>query len=171
MNKQKQRQKMITIRYGIAPTRERQFQNGGVRVETVAKGIHGKALVNRYNAVHECALDVYLERKIITRPQYRAGLRFREAYHRSITCRTAERNRLGLYSDNTNDKRLTMSEKLIRQAHNTLDSSEMGTVIDVCGNGHLTWNPKALEKLRKGLGHLSVKWQGVAVEICEHKTK
>jgi len=160
-NKQKHR---VTIENGISPTRERHFHNGGLIAVSIAGG------VNRYRAVYECALDIYLERKIIAQPQYQAGLRFKEAYHHSVSCRTASKDRGSRYS-NFNIERLTMSEKMIQQANNELDDDNWNVVEGVCGHDQVVWSPKALESLRKGLGHLAIKWHMSAIEICEHKKK
>jgi len=35
--------------------------------------------------------------------------------------------------------------------------------------GYVIWSPKALESLRKGLGHLAMHWHMMAIEVCEHK--
>lgn len=129
--------------------------------------------MQRYRAVRECALDIYLESRLINRIQHRAGLRFREAYHRTASCRTTEINRNGIYENHSDatDERLTMSENLIRQARNELNPENWHVVEDVCGLNRILYSPRAYEALRKGLGHLAVEWNMAAVALCNHRKK
>lgn len=160
--------RITTVKMGETPTKERRHQNGGVMSETVARDVDDKSLVKRYRAVWECPLDVYKDRKIITEPEHRAGLRFRQAYHRTVLSRSAARERLNRYPAKEG---LTMNEKLIKDAYHVVSPHNIGAVIDVCGHGQMIWSSKALESLRKGLGDLAVSWHSAAIEVSEHTTK
>ena len=37
--------------------------------------------------------------------------------------------------------------------------------------GYVIWSPKALKSLRRGLGHLAMRWHMVAIEVCEYTKK
>jgi hypothetical protein len=156
------------IKIGIAPTQERYNRNGGLRMEIMDRDARGKVLMRRYRAVWECPLDAYLDHRVITEPEHRAGTRFRHAYHRAVLSRRAIAERLNRYPTTEG---LTMNEKLIKDAYDTISPHNMGTVIDVCGHDRVIWGPQALESLRKGLGHLALKWHMTAIEVCEHKPK
>jgi hypothetical protein len=168
MAKHKCRKRIAAVRMGETPTRERRRQNGGVATEVTDRRFKGEALTRRYRAVWGCPLDAYRDHQIITEPQHRAGIRFKEAYYSAVLSRQATSERLNRYPTPTG---LTMSEKLIKDAYNTLSSHNMETVIDVCGHGQVVWSHKAAESLRKGLGHLAVRWHMMAIETCEHKRK
>ena len=64
-----------------------------------------------------------------------------------------------------------MNEKLIRDAQRTLSPHNMWAVIDICGYDQPAKDATMLDKLKKGLGHLAVRWNMAAIEVCEHKPK
>src|SRR6202044_1104230 len=75
------------IKIGAIPTKERRRQNGGVFSEVIDRDANGKVFMKRYRAVWECPLDVYRDQKVINDREYRAGLRFHEAYYGAVICR------------------------------------------------------------------------------------
>jgi len=167
MTKQKNRNKTTTVEIGIFPTKERFRQNGGLVPEAIASDSSGTS-VDRYRAVWECPLDAYRDRSILTEPEYRAGLRFREAYHKAVLSRRASFERLNRYPTTTG---LSRSERLVRDANSAVSPYNMGVVIDICGYDRPAKDTAMLDKLKKGLGHLAVRWNMAAIEVCEHKPK
>lgn len=154
-----------TVRLGVAPTKERRRQNGGVVAETIYQDANGKALIKRYRAVCECVLDAYLRRKAISEPQHRAGLRFRRAYYRAILSRGAAYERLRKASPPLG---FTHSERMLKQAYRTLSPQYKGAVIDICGHDQPAQDMAKLDRLQKGLGQLAGIWQTVEAEIFGH---
>ena len=168
MAKQRFKKRANTVRMGASPTKERRRQNGGVVMETVERDAHGRELINRYRAAWECPLDAYRDLNVIGEPEYRAGLRFHRAYYGVVFGRRYDFKPTNNYLSTMEPN---MSERLLKQAYDTLPTDELGAVIDVCGHGERIWNPRALDKLRKGLGHLAIRWHMTAIEVCEHKRK
>ncbi len=166
MAKLRYRKRASTVKMGASPTKERRLQNGGVVMETIERNTHGKTLINRYRAAWECPLDAYRALKLIGEPEYRAGLRFHRAYYGAVLCRREE---FRPTSSDHASMEPTMSDKLLNQAHKAIPPEDLGAVIDVCGHSKPAWNPRALEKLRKGLGHLALRWNMAAIEVCEYK--
>ncbi len=156
---------ITAVKNGTAPTKERRDRNGGVTSEAVAWDGHGKAFIDRYRANWECPLDAYRDLKILNGQQYRAGMRFRQAYHHAVLSRRATRERLSRYPTTTE---LTMSEKLIKDACAALSPHNRKIVTDVCGHDAVIWSPQALETLKRSLGNLAVHWMAAAIEVCEH---
>jgi len=159
---------VISIKLGITPTKERHLHNGGVVSETIRTDRHSKTYVKRYRAVWESPLDVYYDHKIITEPEYRAGLRFHRAYYGSVMCRRRE---MHLTSQQQADLQPTSLEGLLKEAYTALPLDRLGVVVNVCGYNEMAKDGVMLEKLRKGLGHLAVKWNMAAIEVCDHKQK
>jgi hypothetical protein len=166
---QRKHKRTIAVIFGTSPTKERRQHNGGLIMERVAKGMKGRRVVNRYRAAWECPLDIYRARKLITGAEYQAGLRFRQAFHQAVLSRSAQIERWQPYTHTNMEP--TMSERLINEAYEVLGNEERDAVTTVCGYGGVIWNPAAYEKFKKGLGHLSVRWIGTTVEVCETKRK
>lgn len=149
-----------------APTQERRIHNGGVVSEPVTWDKDGKSVVNRYRAVWETPLDAYKDSDLITDPQHKAGLRYREAYHKAVLSRPPIYKGLVPTPANTE---LTKSEKLIKDAHRIISPDNKEVVVNVCGHGQMIYSERALDKLRKGLGELAISWHMAAIETCDHK--
>jgi hypothetical protein len=154
---------LSAMRVGIAPTKERRRQNGGVIKETI-KNSH-KKYVSRYRAVWECPLDVYRDADLISPKEHYAGIGFRRAYYGAVISRPRDSRPV---SAEEAAKEPTMYEKALDQVYNILPSDELNAVINVCGFSEHRWNPQAYEKMRKGLGHLAVQWNMAAFETCGH---
>lgn len=157
-----------SIKSGIAPTKERRRQNGGIYSEVIDRDANGKVFMQRFRAVYECPLDVYRGHKFISDREYRAGMKFNEAYYGAIICRRYDFRPV---SRNQAEMESTMSDRIINEAYAALPIKQMQAVIDVCGHDLPVTNIKYLEKLRKGLGTLALKWNMAAIEICERKSK
>lgn len=168
MSRHKSKNKVTSIKTGMVPTKERHQHNGGVMTEAIALDSEGKALMHRYRAVWECPLDAYKDKKIITEPEYLSGLGFRKAYYRAVLSRRTGYERL---NTSPMDTSLTPSERILRDAYRILPFYNKGTIIAICGHDQPAQTMDALEKLRKGLGHLAVAWHSAAIETCEHRRK
>jgi hypothetical protein len=167
MAKHSHKTRYTTVKIGVGPTKERRRHNGGVMVEIIDRAAGGKALIKRFRAVWECPLDVYRDAKVINEAEHRAGLKFRQAYFQSVIRPRTTYGRI-----NSNDNRTpTHSDKLLKEAYMELPSENRDVVIAVCGHDQIIWSQKALDKLRKGLGHLAMQWDMMAIEICEHNEK
>jgi len=161
MNKSKRKRTINSARSPLAPTKERRSQNGGVVRERISDG---RMTVDRYRAVWECPLDAYHDHGLISEAQYKAGLRFRHLYYGAVIARNI--NDCRPTSIEQANMEPTMQDRLLNKAYDTLAPDEMKAVIDVCGFSEHIWNPRAYEKMRKGLGHLAVQWNMAAVEVC-----
>lgn len=148
----------------IEPTKERRQHNGGVREEVLVWTEDGKPLVKRYHAVWECPLDAYRDRALISNQEHRAGIKFRRAYYGAVLNQKQDYKPT---SQKQASRRPTMSERILKQAYQTLPSDELDVVVTVCGDSHHIWNRSALEKLRRGLGKLAIAWHSAAIEVCE----
>jgi len=161
MNKSKRKRTINSARSPLAPTKERRRQNGGVVRE---RSSDGRMTVDRYRAVWECPLDAYRDQGLISDAQHRAGLRFRSLYYSAVI--TRPHNDCRPISIEQANMEPTMPDRLLNKAYDTLASDEIKAVVDVCGFSEHIWNPRAYEKMRKGLGHLAVQWNMAAVEVC-----
>jgi len=153
------------IKTGITPTKERQFHNGGVIQETI---LQGETPISRYRAAWECPLDAYFGQNLISKAEFRAGLRFHRAYYGAVLCRRIEMRPTGSEQANIESSK---SDELLKEAYETLPFGTLGTVVDVCGHSKPLYSPRALETLRKGLGQLAIHWHMAEIEVCEHKQK
>jgi hypothetical protein len=159
---QSEKERLLNVIIGIEPTKERRHQNGGLIKKAVRHG--NNVLINRYRAVWECPLDVYRDTDVISRTEHRAGMWFRRAYYGAVL---SQRRDLRPTSHETATREPTMHDKLLNEARDALPADEMAAVTNVCGFSQHTYSPRALEKLRKGLGHLAVRWNMAAIEICD----
>lgn len=169
MRKCRSRNRIVSVRSGIAPTKERRRQNGGIICEVLESDSKGRPLMTRYRAVWECPLDVYRDRKLISPVQYRAGLRFHRIYRSAVLRR--HRDDLRPTSLEQAAMEPTMQDKLLNEAYHILVPGEVDVVITVCGHNQMIYSAKAYEKLRKGLGHLAIAWHTNAIAVCEHEQK
>ncbi|MDE1902132.1 MAG: hypothetical protein KGI37_10920 [Alphaproteobacteria bacterium] len=165
MQKQQSEKSLLSVIIGIEPTKERHHQNGGLIKKAVRVG-NNEFLINKYRAVWECPLDVYRDTNAISKTEYRAGMWFRRAYYGAVL---SQRRDLRPTSHEAATMEPTMHDRLLNEARAALPSDQITVVTGVCGHSQLTYSPHALEKLRKGLGHLAVRWNMAAVEVCDHK--
>jgi hypothetical protein len=156
-----------SIKDGVPPTKERRSQNGGVYVEVIRRDPKGHSLIKRYRAVWECPLDAYRDLGVINSQEHKAGLKFRRLYYATVICRAVNDRGTRPEGDNQVDK----FEKQLRSAIQTLPPPSKETVIAVCGHNQVFWSSQALEKLRKGLGHLALNWHRTAIEVADHKPR
>lgn len=160
MRKNRHKGRILTVRMGEKPTPERRRQNGGVISEIVDRGAGDRILVKRYRAVWECPLDVYLDREVITEPEYRAGQKFRNAYFRAV---------LGIKVDdigtgNEGDREMAMlspiySDRLLCDAYEALSPKQKAIVVSVCGHDEVAGETARLKTLHRGLEKLCDVWK------------
>jgi len=161
MMKQKHK-RPTSIKDGIAPTKERRRQNGGVFAEIINKDPKGNALLKRYRAVWECPLDAYKDIGIINAAQHKAGLEFRKAYYASVVCKTVN-DRM---SEEQLNREVSKLERVLRAAFKELSPTHTESVIDACGHNLLVTDAVKLERLKIGLGKLTKLWNLTAQEVC-----
>lgn len=164
MNKFQDNSTISRLSANVTPTKERWQHNGGVKEEVIAWDADGNPTTTRFRAVCECPLDDYKDQNLINKYEHKAGIKFRRVYYGVVLCRRPE---TGLTSKDQASRSPTMSERLLKQAYETLPSDELNVVVTVCGDGHHIWNRSALEKLRRGLGKLAIAWHSAAIEVCE----
>jgi hypothetical protein len=162
----KAKKRFNTVRIGIGPTKERCLQNGGVIAELIGRDASGTSLIKRYKAMWECPLDMYRDTNLISIGEHRAGMQFKSAYYNAVLYRRTVNERLYRELSIT----ATRSDKIMKEAYEALQPGDLGLVVDVCAHDQHIWNLSAFEKLRRGLGHLAVRWHMVAIDTCEHKT-
>ena len=164
MRKRHQKGRSFSIRTGVTPTKERRRQNGGVRAEVIDRDYHGTILVKRYRAVWECPLDAYLDYRVISELEHKAGLLFRGAYLSAILSRRTAYERLDrnyAYQDPV------QSERMLKEAYRTLSSHYTGAIIDICGHDLPARDMAKLDRLKKGLGQLAAIWRATAREVFD----
>jgi hypothetical protein len=148
-----------------SPTKERRRQNGGVFAELIRRDPEGHSLIKRYRAVWECPLDAYKDFGLINAQEYRAGLKFRRIYYATVICRAINDHERVFGGDT----QVANHERALKSAFQILPSHDKEAVIDICGHNQPARSPRMLDALKKGLGHLALKWNMVAIEVCEHK--
>ena len=168
MNKRRNILRIRTVKAGAAPTRERKRQNGGVVYETVAWDANGKSQIARYRARWTSPLDAYHDYGLITGQEHRAGILFNQAYYLAVSSRGAEKERL---NPRPADTRLTLSERILRDAYRLLSPFAKKAVIDICGHEIPTRDKIKLGDLKDGLGQLAQMWSVAASEVTEHRSK
>ncbi|MBV8648454.1 hypothetical protein [Paludibacterium sp.] len=153
----------INVRTGIAPTAERYHRNGGVRTEIVSEG---GARTMRYRAAWECPLDAYRDLKIINEAEYKAGLKFHQAYYGAVIFVRAD---FRPTSKIQADRKPTKSDILLKKVYVAIPSEDMSVIIDICGRSKPAQSPRAMNILKRGLGHLATHWKMAAREVCKRK--
>ena len=148
---------------GMAPTKERHQQRGGVIAETITIACRRPVQVCRYRAVWDCPLDAYRNMQEITPQEYQAGLQFRQAYQHAVFSRNAEYERLNRYTDLNTEA--TPNERLLNDGLRALPPYNAGTVIDICGHDRFAKSQLEIKTLRAGLGRLAECWGMAASEI------
>jgi hypothetical protein len=156
----------LIINVGMKPTKERRRQHGGVVYDVIDLDYHKTILVKRYRAVCECPLDAYREMKAISVAEHWVGLKFKEAYCKAVLCKNAayeRRNRI------TSDADIgpRPGERLLKEAYRTLSPHYRAAVIDICGHDQPARDMAKLDKLKKGLGQLTLLWRTAAPKATE----
>lgn len=161
--KRKGRNPSAVIRMGITPTKERCRQHGGVRTETLCRG---NVRILRFRAVWECPLDAYHDLKVIDGAEYKAGLRFHKAFYDAVACKRPDFRPTSLEDA---EMKPTRNERLLKKVLNILPPDDRRTIIDVCGYSRQVRDERALNLLKRGLGHLVTYWNLAANEVCKRK--
>ena len=168
MSKHKRKKSITGPRTGATPTKERRNQNGGLIWETIPSSVRPGQLVRRYRAVWESPLDAYRAYGVISRDEYRAGLRFHRAYYGVVLCRRADYRPTG--EEHASWKE-TAVEKLLKLARKIIAPEDLNAVIAICGHSQPARNPRALTCLKRGLGDLASQWHLAAREVCEPRKR
>ncbi len=160
----KRRPMLARRHYVMHPTKERCRHNGGVDAEISRKSFRGSFLVRRYRAAWECPLDMYRKLNVITLTEHRAGLRFRRAYFRAVSSRSAAYERLNCYPIGVS---LSYSERLLKNAHRLLPLNNLRAIINICGHDRQIQSQSEVRALRDGLGQLARHWGSMAMEVTK----
>jgi len=166
MRKRYRRSRVYAVRTGETPTKERRRQNGGVIAEVVDRDADGRIFIKRYRAVWECPLDAYLDYRVITEPEHKAGLLFRGAYLSAILSRRAAYERL---DKNAAYQDPIQSERMLKEAYRTLSSHYKAAIIDICGHDLPARDMVKLGRMKKGLGQLADLWKATAEKVFDRR--
>lgn len=166
MQNHKNRKSITGSGTGVYPTKERHKRNGGLIWEAIPSSLRRGQTVRRYRAVWESPLDAYRAYGVISRDEYRAGLRFHRAYYGLVLCRRTDCRPT---SDEHASWKETAIEKLLKLARRIIAPEDLNAVIEICGHSQPARNPRALTCLKRGLGDLTSQWDMAAKEVCEQK--
>ncbi|MEJ0062547.1 MAG: hypothetical protein WDO70_04950 [Alphaproteobacteria bacterium] len=160
MAKYKRRKKIPAILTGDASTPERQRRNGGIAREVIARDNHGEAMMFRFKAAIDCALDAYFQRGVLTQTEYMAGMKFRHAYLRAVLKVRVEDIDSGSHGD-PEMAFLTpiYSERILREAYSVLSASQKALIIAVCGHDEWAGGFYKLQTLHRGLEKMIDLWR------------
>lgn len=164
MKKRKCHMAITGPRTWAIPPKERSQHQGGLIRQVIPGSIHPGHYINRYRAVWECPLDVYRAYGVISREQYRAGLRFHRAYYGVVLLR--RRDFRPVTEEHAAWKK-TGVEKLLELAHENIEPADMNAVIEICGHSQQARNLRALACLKRGLSSLASHWSIAAREACD----
>lgn len=164
MSKHKCQKSITGLRTWVAPTKERHRHNGGLIREVIFGSNRLGHYINRYRAAWESPLDAYRATGLISRDEYRAGLRFHRAYYGVVLLR--RRDFRPTCTAHAAWKE-TAVEKLLKLARKIIATEDLNAVIEICGHSQPARNPRALVCLKRGLGDLASQWHLAANEICE----
>lgn len=168
MRKHKRKKSITGPGTGANPTKERHNRNGGLIWENVPSSTRPGQFVRRYRAVWESPLDAYRASGVISRDEYRAGLRFHRAYYGVVLCRRAD---FKPTSDEHASWRETAVEKLLKLARKIIAPEDLSAVVAICGHSEPARNPRTLTCLKRGLGDLASQWHLAAKDVCEPKKR
>ena len=143
-----------------SPTLERQGQNGGIIENKRWPKTTQKQSDRHIRAREECVLDSYIWRGILSRSEYKAGLKFRRAYLRAVLRIKISDNGAGSHGDHEMKALLPLqSEEILSEAYNALSLAQKSLIISVCGHDSWAGGTYKLETLRRGLQILATIWK------------
>ncbi|MEJ0061656.1 MAG: hypothetical protein WDO70_00245 [Alphaproteobacteria bacterium] len=160
MAKYKRRKKIPAILTGDASTPERQRRNGGIAREVIARDNHGEAMMFRFKAAIDCALDAYFQRGVLTQTEYMAGMKFRHAYLRAVLKVRVEDIDSGSHGDPEMSFLTPIySERVLREAYETMSAKQKAVIVAVCGHDEWAGGTSKLKILHRGLEKLAGIWK------------
>jgi len=159
MAKRGHKRKFHTIRIGETPLPERCRQNGGVVAEVIDRDTSDKIVMQRFRAVAECTLDIYVVKGKLTIAQHKAGMRFRHAYLRAVLRLKVEDSGSG--SHGSMDMAALMpihSERVLLEAYAVLSKQQKAVIIAVCGHDEWVGSTAKGKTLKRALERLTGLW-------------
>ena len=141
----------------VGATPERMGQNGGVITDHIP--------FKRNRAACECQLDQYFKRGKIDDGEFRAGMKFREAWLVSSegvkTSDSIDRERIdnaqALTAEDA-EERETWARRIINEAYQELPPGQILLVINVCGYDQFVGTDYDIRVFRRGLDRLARLW-------------
>ena len=160
MKKRRQKNRATSVRTGETPTQERRRQNGGFTVEVIDRDVENRILIQRYRALSESPLDAYCLRNALTGAEYKAGVKFRQAYFRAVLKIKVNDMGEGAKGD-VEISALTpiYSEKLLREAYEAISPKQKAVIIAVCGHDEYLGDTYKIQTLHRGLEKLVDLWK------------
>jgi hypothetical protein len=159
-NRRRSKKKTLPARMGEEATMERRQHAGGVIAEVVDRDLRGNPYMKRDRAVAECVLDAYLFRRIITKREYEAGLKFRRAYLRAVfKVRVEDPLSTSAYDPEMALLIVPISEQVLRAAYAVLSKAQKRIVINVCGADDWAHGSARLATLHRALERLGDLWK------------
>jgi hypothetical protein len=165
--KARRKDRIRAPRNGLGATRERSRQNGGIILEYAPDDQKKGQRVERHRATYECQLDRYLSSEKIDIEQFKAGMRFREAWQFKAngikTVDSTEHMRIDnapMLTPEQRQKKKTGAELIMHQAYKEAGLTVNQTlVIDrVCGEDEPTRGDADIKTLSSALDKLAWFW-------------
>lgn len=159
-NRRRGKKKTLPARMGEQATMERRQHAGGVIAEVVDRDLRGNPYMKRDRAVAECVLDAYLFRRLLTKREYDAGLKFRKAYLRAVYgVRVEDPMNASAYDPEMALLIVPISERILRDAYAVLSAAQKRIVINVCGADTWAQGSARLATLHRALEKLVELWK------------
>lgn len=168
MSKRKRKKSITGLGTWAVPTKERHQHNGGLLREVISGSNRLGHFINRYRAAWESPLDAYRATGLISREEYRAGLRFHRAYYGVVLCRRADFRPTSAEHASWKE---TAVEKLLKLARKIIAPEDLNAVVEICGHSQPARTPRALVCLKRGLGDLASQWHLAANDVCKPKSR
>jgi hypothetical protein len=160
MSKKYRKNRILTVRIGETPTKERRNHNGGVIAEIADRDSAHRILIKRFRAVWECPLDKYRDDMAISLAEHQAGLKFKNAYYRAVLGIKVSDIGSGCKGDwEMASLTAVYSERLLIEAYQALSPKQKAIVINVCGHDEVAGTTARLKTLHRGLMKLCNVWK------------
>jgi protein-disulfide isomerase-like protein with CxxC motif len=155
----RRKSKALLYSQGMAPTKERLRQNGGVTVELIHEKEGNKTYTRRHRAAFASILDAYLWHGIIGDAQHAAGEKFGREYARSVL-------KIKVYAGSGSFCDAEMSclsaingNKVLREAFDLLSQVQRNVIISVCVENNRASINRGKQILSSALTILARHWK------------
>lgn len=146
---------------GFLATPERMRQQGGVVDDCFVECNRVGATLIRHKARSECKLDGYFLSGKIDKGEHAAGMKFRSAWLtkvHGIKTHDSTQPTFGGGDAGSAIERLTISERVLKQAYAQLEAHQSLIVVKVCGADEFAGGRDKLISLRSALDQLARLW-------------
>ena len=159
------KRKVLSYTQGIAPTKERQRQCGGVVVEPIHENNGGRIYTRLHRAKFSNILDAYLWHKVISDPEHEAGQRFNREYSRSVL-KIRVYDGAGSHGDPGMASISAINgNEVLRKVFDLLSPAQRGIIIFVCVENNWAGRESRIRTLRRALKILTKHWKMIPEEI------